>query len=248
MLQPGMSQPSGWPYAQPGYPQPGYPQPARSVVESGSATGWQGYEKPKQAFIWKVVKWPIKTLLKVIYVTGSAAKRHRAVAIVLLLIVALFAAGAYGLYQATHPATPATAGTGSGSTSQSDATPFTIISGSQPPLSPGVITFLHAYKTFDGHQLWSSLSPGLQQTIESNGVSADQLNSDLQQEKQAGLAYTEFIYTGGFLSPDGTSHFTVEVVESLGNARAVRTWFFMTDTNDKVIDFQDLSPQAGQGG
>jgi hypothetical protein len=242
-----MAQPGAWPYAQPAYA-PGAVPPARSVVESGHATGWQGYEKPKQAFIWKVVKWPIKTLLKAVYLTGSAAKRHRAVAVVLLLIVALFAAGAIGLYQATHPAGPATAGAGSSAASQPDTTPFTIISSSQPPLSPGVITFLHGYKTFDGHQLWGSLSPNLQQTLQSNGVSADQLNSDLQREKQAGITYSEFIYTGGFFSPDGTSHFTVEVVESLGNARAVRTWFFMTDTSDKVIDFQDLSPRPGQGG
>lgn len=249
--QTGAPTPGSWPYAQPAYAQAVYGHPTQTaVVESGrSGPAWQPEAKPRQSFIWRVVKWPIKTVLKGVYLTGSAAKRHRAAALVLLVLVAMLAGGAYAVYQSTHPA-PAAAGPGSTSTSQPDNTPFTIVTGSQPPLSAGVITFLHGYKSFDGYQLWSSFSPSMQQNLQANGLSADQLNGELQQEKQAGIAYTEFIYTGGFLSPDGTSNFTVEAVMSLGSAHAVRTWYFMTDTSDKIVDFEQLSPnsQSGQGG
>lgn len=243
-------QASQWPggYAQAATPQAWGAQTAVVAAmppASAMLPSWETPEKPKQAFIWRAIKWPIKTLLKALYLTGSAARQHRAAALVLVLVVALLAGGGYAVYQYTHSALPdASNAIGGSAGGQVDNTPFTIVTGSQPPLASGVITWLHAYKAFDGYELWSSLSPALQKQLTANGLTAQQLNSTLQQEKGAGIAYPEFIYTGGFLSPDDTSSFTVEAVESLGSAKAVRTWYFVTDSNDKIIVFQDLTPGA----
>src|SRR5579859_2018001 len=42
------------------------------------------YVPPPQPRAWRAVKWPLRQLFKGLYLTGSAAKRHRMVTLVIL--------------------------------------------------------------------------------------------------------------------------------------------------------------------
>jgi hypothetical protein len=222
---------------------------------SAAASGRLAYEigqEDRRSPAWKAIKWPLRHLIKGIYLTGNAAKNHRRSAIAFTLVVLLLGLAGYGVYTYTHP--PITTGMSSGGDAsgaiggaQDNTAPFTVIAGTQPPLAPGVLQWLHAYKTFNGDELWNSLSPGYQAQLAQQGVKSDQLRQGMVEEKNQGVGFDEFIYTGGYLSPDGLQHYTVEAVETQGDKKAILTWFFMTDSNGKIAMWRDLTPTTPQG-
>lgn len=212
--------------------------PAAAVAATTAAV-WEA-ARPKQAPVWRAVKWPIRNSLKGIYLAGSAAKRHRAIsAVLLLLLLALIGSGAL-IYGLTHPAPlPPTNPQAVGPAQ--DETPFTIISPAAPQLAPGVVKWLYAYKTYDGKELWSSMSPDLQATFMAQNVTLGEIQKSLDQYKDKGISFQEFIYSGGGAIGNGYSHYTVDVLTMQDGQQGLSTWYFVADPNGKVYSFKNVS-------
>jgi|GEM_PF-1439396 hypothetical protein len=195
---------------------------------------------------WRAVKWPIRKLLKAIYLAGRAIRRHRIIALVVLAIL-LLGGGGYFAYHVTQRSGPVAIFGNPGTASQNGTsnTPFTIIiSSSLPPLSPGVIDWLHAHKTYNGQELWDALSPALQASLKQQGITESTVQGQLNRQRQQGIAYDQFIYTGGYLAPNGTANYTVQVVISVNGQQSELTWYFVVDPNNQILAFQDLTLQG----
>ncbi len=196
---------------------------------------------------WRMVKWPLRKMLKSAYLLGGAAARHRITTLVTVALLLVFGGGGVAVYQATHPVVgPGVGQTAQGVISGASDTPFTIESASQPPLAPAVIHWLHAYKAGDAHELWNNLDPQFRGTLAQNGTTESDVQSQLAQYKATGVSFEQFIYTGGYVAPDGSSNYTVQVVIAMGGQRALRTWYFFVDSNDQIALFHDLTPQMQQ--
>jgi hypothetical protein len=238
------------PEQQPPAPPPGYYYPAYNapvVVEPApTPPGYQPDPPKKQALIWRIIKWPIRQVLKAIYLIGRAASSHKVVsAILLVIILALVGAGVF-VYRTLNPDTTAsTGGQAAASGQAAPDTPFTIVNTSAPPLSNGVIHWLHAYKTYNGQEQWDSLSPSLQQSISGRGATARGLQTDMDQLHAQGVTFEQFIYTGGYFGPNGLATYTIQVVLRQGNQRGIQTWYFYVDeSNDLIVSFLNLTPGA----
>lgn len=207
-------------------------------------------EPPKRpSAFWRVLKWPLRKFFKLVYYVGSVARRHRlATVLTLAFLVALGGTG-YGLYYYTHP-TRAFVPFSSGQTAQTPASgsnaPFTIISQQPPTLPTSVIHWLHGHKVFDAHEMWNSLSPQAQANLEQQNITEQALQTQLDQEKAAGLTYDEYIYTGGFAPPGGDANFTVQVIVIQNGQSTVRTWYFVVDPNGQIIVPLDINTLFGQ--
>src|SRR5690242_5232555 len=62
---------------------------------------------------WRVVKWPIRQLLKAIYRVGSLINRHRIISLIALIAVVVMVTGGVLTYRALNPARPQTSGSNS---------------------------------------------------------------------------------------------------------------------------------------
>lgn len=198
-------------------------------------------QRSPQAWWATAIKWPLRHLLKGVYLGAVAVKKHRVTSLVIFLLLFGLLASTVIIYQATHPARSAR--TPSVVTTQPD-TPFTIVTSQAPPLPQSVINWLHGHKTYNAQELWSSLDARGQQSFTQQGLDQSGLASLLAKQKAAGLQFQQFIYTGGYVLPDGSSNYTVEVVEHQGSASAVVTWFFQVDQSGQIAGAYDLSPQA----
>jgi hypothetical protein len=211
-------------------PQPPEPERPKYVYE---------YVPPPQPRAWRAVKWPLRQLFKGLYLTGSAAKRHKIVTLVILALLIGGVGATYGVYRATHPAT-ATSAAGGGTTlppgAQQPETPFTIVNSAAPPLSPSVIQWLHAWKTHDGKEAWNALSPTTQSGFEAQGVDEKAIQQRLDQDRVQGIEYDQFIYSGGYFYPDGSSNYTVEVIQRMPTGgHTVLTWIFVVDPGGGIV-------------
>lgn len=212
-------------------PQPPAPEPERPkyVYE---------YVPPPQPRAWRAVKWPLRQLFKGLYLTGSAAKRHKIVTLVILALLIGGAGATYGVYRATHPATATSAagGTALPPGAQQPETPFTIVNSAAPPLSPSVIQWLHAWKTHNGKEAWNALSATTQSGFEAQGVDESAIQQRLDQDRVQGIEYDQFIYSGGYFYPDGSSNYTVEVIQRMPTGgHTVLTWIFVVDPGGGIV-------------
>jgi hypothetical protein len=238
-------------------PPPAQPQPEPSAdapAATAVALPRRAYEPEppkKPSAFWRTVKWPLRQLLKAIYLVGVAINRHRAVAVIALLIVLLLGGGTYEVYHVTHPETTTGARqTASGPLSGGGNTPFTISSTAQPPLAPAVIDFLHAWKVYDANELETTLSPQAQ--VDSavlhiqTGATASAWQSIFDQLKANKYVFQQFIYSGGYLSPAGTANFTVQVIvgQQGGQGIAILTWYFLVGPDGQIMTWHDLTPTS----
>jgi hypothetical protein len=195
-------------------------------------------ERPQPARFWRVVKWPLRKLFLVLYVIGSAIKRHRLAALIVLALLILVGGGTYGLYRVTHP--PVVKTTARSSSSTQPVTPFTINSAAPPPLAPAVINALHAEKTFNAQEFWNSMSPQFQAYLKTNQLDEGALQQIYAQGQAAGVVYDQFIYVGGYLAIDGVGNYTVEAVFHVGQQEGIDIWYFTVDSNGQISYFQSL--------
>jgi len=200
------------------------------------------YVPPPQPRAWRAVKWPLRQLFKGLYLTGSAAKRHKIVTLVILALLLGGAGATYGVYRATHPPTsPATSLTGGANAGTSGGsalpeTPFTIVNSAAPPLSPSVIQWLHAWKTHNGQEAWNALSPTTQSGFKAQGLDESAIQQRLDQDRVQGIEYDQFIYSGGYFYPDGSSNYTVEVIQRMPTGgHTVLTWIFVVDPSGEIL-------------
>jgi hypothetical protein len=235
-------------------PPPSSAEPAANASALVVAPARQRMYEPdppkKPSAFWRIVKWPLRQLFKALYLTGSAAKRHRVVTAIVLVILLLLGGGSYAVYQVTHPQAAANPGrTALGPLSGGGNTPFTISSNAQPPLAPQVINFLHAWKTYDAQELASTLSPKatLDGPLFSIPPGATLTQADWQarfdQLKSRNIVFQQFIYSGGYLSPAGTANYTVQVVVAQQGSQGVflLTWYFLVGPDGQISAWHDLT-------
>ncbi len=215
------------------------------IVSQPPLQGFQPDPPKKQPLIWRIIKWPIRQIFKSIYVIVHGARSHKVItAILLILILGLVGAGVVGYRYLNPPSTASTTGQTAGSPTIPD-TPFTIVDSSAPPLSTGVIHWLHAYKTYDGQEQWDSLAPSYQQAFSGQGLDAAGMQSTMDQIHSQGITFEQFIYTGGYIAPTGLATYTVQVIINNGTQRSILTWYFYVDaSNDLILQVINLTPGA----
>lgn len=195
-------------------------------------------EPPKrQSRFWRMIKWPLRQIIKGIYLTGVFAKRHRIVAVIVLAVVLVLAASSFVAYRVVRQHETAleqnslTASINLDSSSQTGTLPLS------------VLHFLHARKTFNAQEAWDSLSPSLHSQIQQQGGSVSSIQQSFDQARASGLKLDRFVSSGGYTnSSTGVSHYTIEVYAEEGSAQGLLTWFFIVDANGYISSFNDLTP------
>ena len=235
----GQMEPQAHP-ALPGAPQsPVYPPPPESYTpppapaqvalmepprRSAPLTTLPPEEPRKRNPFWQAVKWPLRKLLLGIYLVIEASRKHRReAAIVGALLLVLLVTGVV-VYQVTRPAPP----------------PVTVERSSLPALPASVILYLHGRQHFNAAELWSAYDTTARSKLQTTEA---QLQTSLNQEKAAGLSIDRYVYSGGYQSPDGTSHYTIEVYASEQGQTGVFTWYFDVGTNGLITQRLDMTPQ-----
>jgi hypothetical protein len=239
--------PAPAPAPQHNYPQP-YPQPyppqrpqaappvpyapqAVAVAEPPPAPLPDLYapSPPKpQSRYWKAVKWPVRQAIKGIYLLFSAAGRHKVATTVIVAILLLFTLGGVTIYRALHHDT-----IDAHITTQANL----------PPLPASVKQWIEGYRTFNGQEAWNALSPQGQQLRMQQGGSKETMQASLDRLKATGVEFQEFVYTGGYVTPDGSGQFMVTAKGVEKGAPGVITWFFLTDPTGKIAIALDTTPR-----
>jgi hypothetical protein len=242
------------------YPPPlyGYPQAASgpqhypAIAPPAETPRYVPEPLHRPSRFWRAVKWPLRQIFKALILTGRAAKAHKAVALLILLLVAVIGAGTFGFYRLTHPANTITVRTNGGATGGTTQpnTPFTVQLG-QPPLElPDSITnALYAFKTYDAQRLWASFSPDYQQYETSAGMTQSAWQQQLDQWKSEGITFDQFRETGGYTTSSG-GYFTFTILAHQGQQGGLLTLYFAVDPNGAISNFEFLhtQPQTTTGG
>lgn len=195
-------------------------------------------EPPKQQPpFWRAIKWPLRQIIKGIYLTGVLAKRHRVVAVIVLAVVLVLALSGYAAYQVVQQQEIAR--------EQGNLTASINLAyapnASHLPLS--VLHFLHSQQTFNAQEEWTTLSQSMRSTIQQQGGSVSAIQQNLDQARTNGLKIDRFVSSGGYTDPDtSVSHYTVEAYAELGGARKVLTWFFVVNSAGAIDNVQNLTP------
>lgn len=205
----------------------------------------------RQPRLWRAIKWPLRQIIKAIYLPLAAARRHKRVTLIALLVLAVASAGAFGAYRVTHPDVAPAKSAGSSSSASSGLpaqpeTPFTVTSAAQPALPSSVIHALHGYKANDAHEFFAAMSPQFQDFLKSNGRSEADFQTAFDQRKQAGVAFQQFIYTGGFVANGGGGYFTFTVVLDQGGQLIEVPLYFAVDQTGMISNYAALA-QSPQG-
>lgn len=219
------------------------PQPPAATAPQYNVPPPQYTPEPlkKPSRFWRIVKWPIRQVLKGIYLLGSAINRHRVISLIVLVVIAAMVAGGVVAYRTFNPAkAPVSSISASGTTSIPD-TPFTVVNSAQVPPSNGVLLWLHGTKTYNAQELWNSMSKQYQNAFAANGNTQTDLQQTLNGWRSEGLKFDEYIFAGSYQFPDGTATYTVEVVVHEGQQRGILTWYFRTDPAGQILSFRDLS-------
>ncbi len=245
-----MSQPA----APPDVPQP----PSHQVVAVSpppsplpSAHTYES-EPRRQPRLWRVVKWPLRQIIKGIYLPLAAARRHKRATLLALVVLAVAFAGAFGVYRVTHPDSAPSRAAGSTSSASTGLpaqpeTPFTITSAAQPALPTSVIHALHGYKANDAHEFFGAMSPQYQNFLKSAGRDEAHIQAAFDQRKQSGVTFQQFIYTGGFVASDGSdAYFTFTVVLDQGGQMIEVPLYFAVDQTGLISNYSvlTLAPQG----
>ena len=212
------------------------PAPATSVA---TPPGYLYEPEPprRQSHFWRVIKWPLRQLIKGIYLTGVFAKRYRLVTGIVLAVLLALAASGFVAYQVVQRQEIARE-------QNSLATGLNVSSSSTSGALPvSVLHFLHARKTFNAQEEWDSLSSTLHAQIQQQGGSVNSIQQTFDQARASGLQLDSFVYSGGYTNPNtGVSHYTVEVYAHEGNARGLLTWFFVVGSDGYISSINDLTP------
>jgi hypothetical protein len=220
-------------------PQPSDAAPEETTPTSPPVYTFQPLRRPSR--FWRIVKWPLRQVLKGIYLAGSAINRHRIISLILLVVLGALVTGGVLTYRAFNPEPKQVASGNGGGVAAIPETPFTVVDGAHQPLSNGVLLWLHGAKTYNADELWNGMSTEYQNFFVSNGSSQISLQQTLDTWRFQGLKFDEFIVAGSFRFPDGTATYTVEVVAHEKDQQGIFTWYFRTDPSGQIISFRDIT-------
>ena len=100
---------------------------------------------------------------------------------------------------------------------------------------------MKGHQDFDANEVWGTFSANEQQNLSQKGVTLSALQSNFATLKGQGVRFTQFIYSGGYRMPDGTSHYTVELVYTQGSQAGIETYYLYVGTDGKIAGFADLT-------
>lgn len=176
--------------------------------------------KPRSQ-VWEGFKWPLRKALLGVYLGVQAARRHKRVALVVtVLLIGLIATGVV-VRQLTLPGPP----------------PLTIERPGLPALPNSVIHYLHGEITFNGQEVWDSLDPSARSQ---SGVTENQVQASLNQERAQGVQTTRMVYSGGYHASDGTSHYTIEIYGTLSGQAQIVTLYIVVGTSGLITRISTL--------
>ncbi len=172
--------------------------------------------------VWRGVKWPLRKLLLGAYLAGEAIhSRQREALAIGVLLLALLVTG--GVFAATRPA-PA---------------PANVEQTALPSLPASVRHYLHARQRFDAAEAWAAFDATGQSALK---TTEPQLRAAFDQQKKAGFTITRYVYSGGYRTPDGASHYTIEVYATEQGHASVSTWYFAMGSDGLIMRELDLTP------
>jgi hypothetical protein len=172
--------------------------------------------------VWQAIKWPLRKALLGIYIGAQAARRHKIVALVVSALLVALIATALIVRQLTLPGPPALG-------IEKPA--------SLPAIPTSVLHYLHGQETYNAQEMWNSLDSSARSQ---SGASESQLQSTLDQERSQGIQITRLVYSGGYQTPDGSSHYTFEVYATKSGQTGTFTWYFVVGSNGLITAIQSL--------
>lgn len=187
----------------------------------GQSDRYQPDFKPPSP-LWRTIKWPLRKALLGAYMSIQAARRHKVVALVVSALLIALIATALIVRQLTLPAPPALA-----------IEKLTNL----PAIPASVIRYLHGQETYNAQEMWDSLDTTARTS--SNGTES-QLQTTLSQERAQGIQITRYVYSGGYLAADGSSHFTIEVYATKSGQVGTYTWYFVVGSNGLIKSISSL--------
>jgi hypothetical protein len=207
---------------------PAEPATALAVLDASPPAYIYEAEQPRRTSrFWRVVKWPMRKLLKSLYLLGRTASRHKAIALVTLLLLVAIAAGGVIAYRTANPEPS-----------------IPIANASRPAIPASVHHWLHGFISFNAREMWDSLSPQMKSTLEQANSGETALQGVLNQDK-AGHVTVEYRYVGGYQTSQGNSYYVVQVNLRGDQGVAALTWYFVVDdTSGQISLWRDISPQS----
>ena len=117
----------------------------------------------------------------------------------------------------------------------------------RPALADSVHHWLHGFVTFNAKEMWDSLSPQMQASLEQQNATEADLQGVLDQNRSTNTT-VQYRYTGGYQSTQGISYYVVQVVLQSDSGSGELTWYFVVDdSTGKISLWQDISPQSPSG-
>ncbi len=171
--------------------------------------------------VWQAIKWPLRKALLGIYIGIQAARRRKAVALVVSALLIGLIATAVIVRQLTLPA----------------ASGVAIDQPGLPSIPASVMRYLHGQETYNAQEMWNSLDSSARAQ---SGSSESQLQATLNQERAQDVQITRYVYSGGYQSPDGTSHYTIEVYAMKSGQMGTFTWYFVVGSNGLITGVNSL--------
>jgi hypothetical protein len=157
--------------------------------------------------IWQAIKWPIRKALLGLYYAIQTTRRHKVIALALVVLLVALVGSGVAVYQLTHP---------------------TI----QPAVPVSVTHFFHGRQTGNVQEMYSSLDPSLQ---DSNMQSL--LQTIVSQDKSQGVSITRYTPVKHYANPEGGEFYVFRVGLSAQGQSGSQLYNFVVGSNGLIQNF-----------
>jgi hypothetical protein len=105
------------------------------------------------------------------------------------------------------------------------------------PISHDVESFLEGQARYDADMMWEAFSPRFQAFLMDQGVSKDDLATQVESERTGGQKYKKFSYVGGIaLKDDQRMYFyAVDIESPAANRNGTFSFVFTVDKSGKIV-------------
>lgn len=204
----------------------------------------------RRSVIYRAFRWPLRTVIKGLIVSGRGIAAHKAVSFLTLLVLLLIGVGSYAGYEfyttgswlgfGGSPAPTSLTGKDTGPTNSpappngpaQPQLPILVATQITPPES--VSTFLHSEAAYDSAGMWNALSQDGQNNFARSGISLKSLRDVLARRKQSQIQYQQIVYVGGYQLGNGTSMYYFVVTLSTPQGGRQTSYSFQVDQTGKI--------------